>query len=88
MKKNKKITKNNYSYLKKFLFIIIFISVVVQINIAITDGIKAHLKQQKIKKEVLLCPPDCCRLIADEERYQVPDLPEIEVLDIDVKPIK
>lgn len=88
MKKVNKKQKNNNSYLKKILFIVVFISVVVQVNIAITDSIKGFLKQQKIEKETMLCPPDCCKLANDEDYYQVPELPEIEVLDVNVKPIK
>ena len=50
MKKVNKKQKNNNSYLKKILFIVVFISVVVQVNIAITDSIKGFLKTEKKKK--------------------------------------
>ena len=83
-KKQQKQQKNNY--IKKFIAIIIFISVTVQINIFIADGIKGYLHQQKIKKEAALCPPDICTYTDDE--YFAPELPDLEILDIDVKPIK
>lgn len=83
-KKQQKQQKNNY--FKKIIAIIIFISVTVQINIFIADSIKDYQHQQKIKKEAALCPPDICTYTDDE--YSVSELPDIEILDIDVKPIK
>lgn len=78
--------KNNY--LKRFIAIAVFISLITQINIFVTDGIKKQIKQQKIEKDIMLCPPDCCKLTNEEDSYQVPELPNIEILDIDVEPIK
>lgn len=76
------------NYLKRLLLIILFISIITQINICVTGCIKEHLQNKKEQKEVLQCPPDCCTLVADEKLYEVPDLPNIEVLDVNVKPIK
>lgn len=83
-KKQQKQQKNNY--IKKFIAMVIFISVTAQINIFIADSIKDYRHQQKIKKEAALCPPDICTYTDDE--YSMSELPDIEILDIDVKPIK
>lgn len=79
------------SQLKRLFAIVVFISVITQINIAITGAIKAELKKNQIKnqikKEILNCPPDCCTLTADVDEYELTQPPKIELLDIDVKPI-
>jgi len=78
MKKNKK----NNNYISRFIFIIVFISIIVQCNIFITDSVKSHLKQEKINKERMLCPPDICTV------NEPTNPPELEILDFDVEPIK
>lgn len=75
------------SQLKRLFAIVVFISVVTQINIAITGVIKAELKKNQIKKEILNCPPDCCTLTADVDEYNLTQPPKIELLDINIKPI-
>ena len=61
--KNKKITLK--SQLKRLFVIILFISIITQVNIAITEAIQHQIKENQIKKELMLCPPDCCT-IAEE----------------------
>lgn len=73
--------------LKRLFAIIVFISIITQINIAITGAIKVELKKNKIKKETLNCPPDCCTITADVDEYELTQPPQIELLDINVKPI-
>lgn len=84
--KNKKITLK--SQFKRLFVIILFISIITQINIAITGAIQHQIKENQIKKELLLCPPDCCTIAEDLSEYDLPNLPQLEILDIDVKPIK
>lgn len=84
--KNKKITLK--SQLKRLFVIILFISIITQINIAITGAIQHQIKENQIKKELMLCPPDCCTIAEDLSKYDLPNLPQLEILDIDVKPIK
>lgn len=84
--KNKKITLK--SQLKRLFVIILFISIITQINIAITGAIQHQIKENQIKKELMLCPPDCCTIAEDLSEYDLPNLPQLEILDIDVKPIK
>lgn len=84
--KNKKITLK--SQLKRLFVIILFISIITQINIAITGAIKHQIKENQIKKELMLCPPDCCTIAEGLSEYDLPNLPQLEILDIDVKPIK
>lgn len=84
--KNKKITLK--SQLKRLFVIILFISIITQINIAITGAIQHQIKENQIKKELILCPPDCCTIAEDLSEYDLPNLPQLEILDIDVKPIK
>lgn len=84
--KNKKITLK--SQLKRLFVIILFISIITQINIAITGAIQHQIKENQIKKELMLCPPDCCTISEDLSEYDLPNLPQLEILDIDVKPIK
>lgn len=84
--KNKKITLK--SQLKRLFVIILFISIITQINIAITGAIQHQVKENQIKKELMLCPPDCCTMAEDLSEYDLPNLPQLEILDIDVKPIK
>lgn len=84
--KNKKITLK--SQLKRLFIIVLFISIITQINIAITGAIQHQIKENQIKKELMLCPPDCCTIAEDLSEYDLPNLPQLEILDIDVKPIK
>lgn len=84
--KNKKNTLK--SQLKRLFVIILFISIITQINIAITGAIKHQIKENQIKKELMLCPPDCCTIAEDLSEYDLPNLPQLEILNIDVKPIK
>lgn len=84
--KNKKNTLK--SQLKRLFVIILFISIITQINIAITGAIQHQIKENQIKKELMLCPPDCCTIAEDLSEYELPNLPQLEILDIDVKPIK
>lgn len=84
--KNKKITLK--SQLKRLFVIILFISIITQINIATTGAIQHQIKENQIKKELMLCPPDCCTIAEDLSEYDLPNLPQLEILDIDVKPIK
>lgn len=84
--KNKKNTLK--SQLKRLFVIILFISIITQINIAITGAIQHQIKENQIKKELMLCPPDCCTIAEDLSEYDLPNLPQLEILDIDVKPIK
>lgn len=84
--KNKKITLK--SQLKRLFVIILFISIITQVNIAITEAIQHQIKENQIKKELMLCPPDCCTIAEDLSEYDLPNLPQLEILDIDVKPIK
>jgi hypothetical protein len=84
--KNKKNTLK--SQLKRLFVIILFISIITQINIAITGAIQHQIKENQIKKELMLCPPDCCTIAEDLSEYDLPNLPQLEILNIDVKPIK
>lgn len=84
--KNKKITLK--SQLKRLFVIILFISIITQINIAITGAIQHQIRENQVKKELMLCPPDCCTIAEDLSEYDLPNLPQLEILDIDVKPIK
>lgn len=84
--KNKKNTLK--SQLKRLFVIVLFISIITQINIAITGAIQHQIKKNQIKKELMLCPPDCCTIAEDLSEYDLPNLPQLEILDIDVKPIK
>lgn len=84
--KNKKITLK--SQLKRLFAIILFISIITQINIAITGAIQHQIKENQIKKELMLCPPDCCTIAEDLSEYDLLNPPQLEILDIDVNPIK
>ena len=84
--KNKKITLK--SQLKRLFVIILFISIITQINIAITGAIQHQIKENQIKKELTLCPPDYCTIAEDLSEYDLPNPPQLEISDIDVKPIK
>lgn len=84
--KNKKITLK--SQLKRLFVIILFISIITQINIAITGAIQHQIRENQVKKELMLCPPDCCTIAEDLSEYDLPNLPQLEILDIDIKPIK
>lgn len=85
MKKNKITLK---SQLKRLFVIVLFISIITQVNIAITGAIKHQIKKNQIQKELMLCPPDCCTIAEDLSDYDLPTPPQFEILDIDVKPIK
>lgn len=85
MKKNKITLK---SQLKRLFVIVLFISIITQVNIAITRAIKHQIKKNQIQKELMLCPPDCCTIAEDLSEYDLPNPPQLEILDIDVKPIK
>lgn len=81
--------KNTLKFqLKRLFVIILFISVITQMNIAITGVIQHQIKKNQIKKELRLCPPDCCTIEEDLSEYDLPNPPQLEILDIDVKPIK
>lgn len=84
--KNKKNTLK--SQLKRLFIIILFISIITQVNIAITGAIQHQIKKNQIEKELMLCPPDCCTIAEDLSEYDLPNLPQLEILDIDIKPIK
>lgn len=84
--KNKKISLK--SQLKRLFVIILFISIITQMNIAITGVVQYQIKKNQIKKELMLCPPDCCTIAEDLSEYDLPNPPQLEILDIDVKPIK
>lgn len=84
--KNKKNTLK--SQLKRLFVIILFISIITQINIVITGAIQHQIKKNQIKKELMLCPPDCCTIVEDLSEYDLSNPPQLEILDIDVKPIK
>lgn len=73
------------SQFKKLFVIILFISIITQINIAIAGAIQHQIKKNQIKKELLLCPPDCCTVVEDLREHDLPSLPPLETLDIDVK---
>lgn len=85
--KNKK-QQNKNSYFKRLCAIVLFVSLIVQANIVISDAIKKEIKKQKIKREAIYCPPDICTYAAELDGYTLPELPDIEVLDVKVKPIK
>lgn len=82
--------QNNFSNLKKLIAVTIFITIVTQINIAISKKIEFELKKNQLKKEIMLFPPDCCTANVDLSEYGLEEAPQIvlEELNIDVKPIK
>ena len=62
--------KKNTNWIKNLIMVIIFISVITQVNIAINDGIKlavAKYKENKINEEKMLCPPDICTVNNEEK---------------------
>lgn len=68
---------------KQTIIVIIFISIIIQANIAINDGIKlavAKYKENKINKEKMLCPPDICTKNEGKTDYKIPV--EFEVIDL------
>lgn len=73
--KNKKQQNKNF---KRLCAIVLFISLIIQANIVISDTIKKEVKKQKIKRETLYYPPDICTYTAELDDYTF----------IDVNPIK
>lgn len=76
--------KKNTNWIKNLIIVIIFISVITQVNIAINDGIKlavAKHKENKIKKEKMLCPPDICtvnnKIKTGEMGFEIVELPPL-----------
>lgn len=69
---------------KQAIIVVIFISVITQINIVINDGIKlavAKHKENKINKEKILCPPNI-RTVNNEEKigevgFEIVELPPL-----------
>lgn len=73
---------------KQTIVVVIFISVITQVNIAINDGIKlavAKYKENKINKEKMLCPPDICT-VNDKEKTGDVEFEIVELLPL--PPIK
>lgn len=68
----------------RLFVLILFISLIAQINILIADAVKSA----KIKKQIMTCPPDCCTITADLSEYKLPKVPELEIIDIEVEPIE
>lgn len=71
---------------KQLFAVVLFISIIAQANIFITEKIKIEVKKQEIKKQALLCPPDICTYTSED--YDLPNLPPLEELDIEFEPIK
>jgi len=73
---------------KQAIIVIILISVITQVNIAINDSIKlavAKYKENKIKEEKMLCPPDICTVNNEEKTGEV----EFEIVELPpLPPIK
>lgn len=80
--------KKNTNWIKNLIMVIIFISVITQLNIAINDGIKlavAKYKENKINEEKMLCPPDICTVNNEEKTGKV----EFEIVELPpLPPIK
>lgn len=65
--------KKNTNWIKNLIMVIIFISVITQVNIAINNGIKlavAKYKENKINEEKMLCPPDICTVNNEEKQVR------------------
>ena len=74
--------KKNTNWIKNLIMVIIFISVITQVNIAINDGIRlavAKYKENKINEEKMLCPPDICTVNNEENGYSKDDVDSYEV---------
>ena len=76
--------KKNTNWIKNLIMVIIFISVITQLNIAINDGIKltvAKYKENKINKEKIFCPPDICTVNNEEKtgkvKFEIVELPPL-----------
>ena len=73
---------------KQTIIVILFISIITQVNIAINDSIKlavAKHKENKINKEKMLCPPDICMVNNEEKTGEV----EFEIVELPpLPPIK
>ena len=80
--------KKNTNWIKNLIMVIIFISVITQVNIAINDGIRlavAKCKENKINEEKMLCPPDICTVNNEEKTGKV----EFEIVELPpLPPIK
>ena len=80
--------RKNTNWIKNLIMVIIFISVITQLNIAINDGIKlavAKYKKNKINKEKIFCPPDICTVNNEEKTDKV----EFEIVELPpLPPIK
>ena len=80
--------KKNTNWIKNLIMLIIFISVITQLNIAINDGIKlavAKYKENKINKEKMFFPPDICTVNNEEKTCKV----EFEIVELPpLPPIK
>lgn len=77
--------KKNANWIKNLIMVIIFISVITQVNIAINDGIKLAVvkhKENKINKEKKLCPPDICTVNNEEKTGEV----EFEIVELPLLP--
>lgn len=73
--------KKNTNWIKNLIIVIIFISVITQLNIAINDGMKlavAKYKENKINKEKISCPPDICTVNNEEKTGKV----EFEIVEL------
>ena len=80
--------KKKTNWIKNLIMVIIFISVITQLNIVINDGIKlavAKYKENKINKEKIFCPPDICTVNNEEKTGKV----EFEIVELPpLPPIK
>ena len=80
--------KKNTNWIKNLIMVIIFISVITQVNIAINDGIRlavAKYKENKINEEKILCPHDICTVNNEEKTGKV----EFEIVELPpLPPIK
>ena len=76
--------------LKRLAVMALFISIVAQLNIYVAKKIDYAIKRNQIKKEILQCPPDCCKISADLSEYNVETPPQLilEELSVDITPIK
>ena len=76
--------KKNTNWIKNLIMVIIFISVITQVNIAINDGIRlavAKNKENKINEEKMLCATDT-KTVNNEEKtgkveFEIVELPPL-----------
>lgn len=66
--------------MKKIISVIIFISIVVQLNFLIDYMILRAIKNAHYEK-IMMCPPDICTM--NEEKTGI----DFEILDLDLPPI-